>query len=383
MLKITPMSKNIILCFLVLFSLKSYGQLTQHTINVNGSTRDYYRYLPSNYQITENLPVVIVLHGLGGTAQQMTQAGFNLIADTARIIVLYPDAKNNGFGQSAWNNGTGLSSTADDIGFMNLLMDKMILEQNANSAEIYVTGFSMGGIMSHHLACALNHRIAAIGSMAGTMATSDIQNCVPSYATPVIHLHGTSDGTVPYDSNPLPTLSLVPETMEFWRNVHACNATADSTRIPDIASDNITIDRFVYQACNPMGSVELWRFNGADHIYLYKPVNDITEGVEVWLFLRKWQHPNPATATMADLGKNALFAWYPNPSNGTINIVSENETTLRVYNLAGALVKEIEVNKGKQKIHLGLPAGTYYVQKDGFSKQIQITSSTGSSSFGK
>ncbi len=356
------MKNTLFFLFLVLFSFSAYCQLTTHTINVGGVTRNYYKYLPTGYQASENLPVVFILHGLGGNAQQMTLAGFSLIADTARIIAIYPDGLTNAGGQTAWNNGTLLSSAADDISFFNKMMDEMILNQNANPSKIYVTGFSMGGIMTHHLACALNGRIAAIGPMAGTMATSDISTCVPVYATPVIHLHGTADGTVPYNSGALPSLSLVPQTMAFWRNVHSCAATADSTRIADTANDGITVDRFVYNNCNPLGSVELWRFNGADHIYLYQPVNDITEAVEIWKFFRKWQHPNPAAVGISELEKIKSFSVYPNPSSGAVKFITEFKTTLELFNVQGIRIQSLTVNGGEEIVQLNVSKGIYFLK---------------------
>lgn len=185
-------------------------------MSVNGVVRNYQQYLPTGFDPANESPsLLIILHGLGGNSSQMVGAGFNLIADTARVVAIYPQGKPNQFGQNGWNNGTLLASNVDDLGFMNQLIDSAIVHYNVNPARVYFTGFSMGSIMSYHMACELNNRVAAIGCMAGTMATSDIQNCVPTYATPVIHLHGTADGTVPYDSNPLPSLSLVPETVSF------------------------------------------------------------------------------------------------------------------------------------------------------------------------
>jgi polyhydroxybutyrate depolymerase len=367
--------KNLILSLLLsVFSFSLSAQLTYHSMDVNGVTRQYYKYLPVNYQATENLPVVFILHGLGGNAQQMTLAGFQFISDTARIIAIYPDALPNAVNQTAWNNGTLLSSTADDISFFNKMMDLMINNQNANPSRIYVTGFSMGGIMSHHLACALNSRIAAIGPMAGTMSTTDIQTCVPVYKTPVIHLHGTADGVVPYDSNALPSLSLVPETMNFWRNVHGCSASADSTRIPDIANDSITVDRFVYDNCNPLGSVELWRLNGADHIYLYQPVNDITEAVEIWKFFNKWQHPNPATVNVSELPINdETFTISPNPSNGEITVNLKQDGHFILMDIKGNTLKTMQLHNGSNNLKLVLSPGVYLMkEKNGSMQRIII-----------
>jgi polyhydroxybutyrate depolymerase len=358
------MKKLLLGLSLLLITISASSQLTTHTIDVNGVSRGYYKYLPVNYQASENIPVVFILHGLGGNAQQMTLAGFSLIADTARIIAIYPDGLTNAASQNSWNNGTLLSSSADDVGFFNKMMDLMITNQNANPARIYVTGFSMGGIMSHHLACKINDRIAAIGPMAGTMSTIDIQTCVPAYKTPVIHLHGTADGTVPYDSGALPSLSLVPETMDFWRNVHGCAATADSTRIPDISADGYTVDRFVYNTCNPLGSVELWRINGADHIYLYQPVNDITEAVEIWKFFNKWQHPNPASVSINELVKGKSFTIFPNPSLGQFTIQLNQNSPLFLMDLKGNILEKLEMNTGLNKIDLTIAPGIYLLSDE-------------------
>ena len=368
------MKKLLYLSF-TLFTLTAFGQLSNQTVSVNGTQRTFIQYLPSGFNATtENLPVVFVLHGLGGTASQMTGAGMNFIADTARVIVVYPQGLLNSYNQASWNNGTLLSSTADDETFFNTLIDRYLANFNADPTRVYVSGFSMGGIMSHHLACALNNRIAAIGPMAGTMSTSDINSCTPAYATPVIHLHGTADGTVPYDSNPLPSLSLVPETMAFWTNVHGCGATYDSIRMPDTASDNITVDKFTYNTCSPLESVELWRLNGADHVYLYQPANDITEMIEIWRFFRKWQHTNPTTVGIKQKIINQ-FSVHPNPSQGTVVVKNSVPSSVEVYNTLGQKVYEFSVHQNEQVVnlkHLGPGLYLLHVNANGKTSRLVI-----------
>lgn len=340
-----------------------FAQLTDETISINGVTRSYKLYIPAGFNAqTENPDMIIIMHGLGGTNADMVGAGFNFIADTARVIAVYPQALNNSWGMAAWNNGTMLGSTADDLGFMNELINKGLNDYNVNPARVYATGFSMGSIMSHHMACAMNNRIAAIGAMAGTMPTSDISSCVPVYKTPVIHLHGTADGTVPYDGSALPSLSLVPQTIDFWRGVHGCDASADSTRLPDTATDAITIDRFVYDNCNPAASLELWRFNGADHVYLYQPVNDITEMIEVWLFLRKWSHSNPTTLGLENKELSAVKI-SPNPSTGLVHITTEYSGKIQVVDLKGTVVFEQQTQPGGSVLNLdALNKGVYLMR---------------------
>lgn len=358
---------TLVVCFSV-----SWGQLTTKTLTVGSVNRTYKQYLPASFDPqNEQVSLVVLLHGIGGTSSDMVSTGFNYIADTARVIAIYPQGIVNAYGQTSWNNGTLLASSVDDIGFMHAILDSMILNYNVDPARVYFTGFSMGSIMTHHLACAMNSRIAAIGCMAGTMPTSDIASCSPTYATPVIHLHGTADGTIPYSGSALPSLSLVAETINFWRNVHGCDATADSTQLPNIAADNITIDRFVYDNCTPLTSVELWRFNGADHIYLYEPLNDIDEMMQVWLFLRQWSHTAPAPAGINTSTKIQLTI-APNPSNGLYAITCNGSVDYSIENLNGQTIQSGTLANGTTSIDLTNQTSGIYFLKAGNSTRKMV-----------
>lgn len=361
----------LLLCFFG--TLSTHAQLTNKTLTVGSATRTYKQYLPAGLDpSTESVSVVIALHGLGGTNADLVNTGLSNIADTARIIVFYPQGLTNSYGQTAWNNGTILSSSANDLGFMNQLMDTAILNYNADPSRVYVSGFSMGSIMSYHLACTMNDRIAAIGCMSGTMATSDISSCTPAYVTPVIHFHGTADGTVPYDGSALPSLSLVPQTIDFWKTKHTCDMTADSTQLPDTGADGYTVDRFVYDNCEPTASLELWRINGADHEYFYIPNNDFDEITEAWLFMRKWQHNNPATAGIEE-NEFANFSLAPNPSNGNITIECDRAADFVVYSMTGTELASGELINGSNVIQLsGLSSGMYLINVNGTTQHLVI-----------
>ncbi|MDX2360409.1 MAG: PHB depolymerase family esterase [Crocinitomicaceae bacterium] len=353
-------------------TLFSFAQQTNETIDVDGVNRTYVQYLPTGFDLgTESLPVVFCLHGIGDVATNMANIGFNQIADTARFIAIYPQGVANGQGQNSWANGTlFLSSTADDISFFNLMIDDLILNNNADPSRVYASGFSMGSIMSHKLACELNDRIAAIGTMSGTMSSQDLNNCVPTYATPIIHFHGTADATIPYDVGALPSLTLVPATLNFWRDAHGCVTTADSTQIPDVASDGYTVDRFIYQGCTPLSSVEFWRINGGDHEYFYQPFNDFTESIEIWRFFGQWSHSNPAQVGVSPIDQ-ASFSVYPNPSSGQITISSPVIADISIHSVNGQLIQTIGVENGMTPFDLDLEEGVYILSSSDFPEYSQ------------
>lgn len=329
-----------------------FAQTTTHTITIGSDVRTYYVYRPTGFnQQTESLPVIFALHGLGGNASQMMLTGFNQIADTARIIMVYPEGKLNAYNQQAWANGTALQSNANDVQLINVLIDTLYYRYNIDLSKVYVAGLSMGGIMAHRLGCRLSNRIAAIASMTGTISTDDLTNCTPAFPMPVIHWHGTADATVPYNSGQLPTLELVPATMHYWLSKNNCTPV-DSviTAIPNNAMDGYTIDKIEYSNCPGTVKVELWRINNGPHTWYYQPANDADGAKEFWKFFRQFQHPSPAPASVKEIAETKHVSVYPNPSsNGWIQLEGiKNSAKIEVYYLQGKLLLQSSMHSSEK-----------------------------------
>ena len=178
----------------------------ESSMYVDNLLRSYVVHLPTTYYgngpNSEPYPLVIALHGTGGSAQQM-ELGYSLNekADKSNFVVVYPEGvRTNGFlGIRTWNAGAccdyAMVNQIDDVAFIKELIDKLTVDYNINPKRIYVTGMSNGGMMAYRLACELSWKIAAIAPVSSTMMAN---HCEPERSVPILHLHSVLDTKVPY-----------------------------------------------------------------------------------------------------------------------------------------------------------------------------------------
>lgn len=140
-------SKKLILIFavLTLFFMPVIAQQNGSLMH-DGLTRSYVYYTPD--QITAPLPLLIAMHGYTQTASTiMGFSEFNQLADEQNFMVVYPQ----GIGNS-WSVDFGGGSTADDVGFINALIDELSSNFPVDENRFYATGLSSCGFMSYRLA---------------------------------------------------------------------------------------------------------------------------------------------------------------------------------------------------------------------------------------
>ena len=136
--------KKALLTIIAALSL-SFAFSQEFTMIHDGLTRTYRLYIPPGYNPDTLYPMVINMHGLGSNAfEEEVYTAFDSIADTAGIIVVYP----NGIG-GTWN----ISSTTgtDDVGFLSALIDTVGSQYSIDLNRVFATGMSMGGFMSYRL----------------------------------------------------------------------------------------------------------------------------------------------------------------------------------------------------------------------------------------
>jgi len=363
--------KKAILFFLCIsfFALESNSQTISGSFMHDGLQRDYVLYIPTNYTGTTAVPLILNFHGfLGSGTQQMGNSNFKPIADTAGFIVVHPTGTALGGFANHWNvGGWTNTSTIDDIGFASALIDTIVANYNINLQRVYSTGFSNGGFFSHRLACELGSRIAAIASVSGTFTPEMQTNCAPSHPTPVLQIHGTTDGTVPYPGQAgNGGMASVDTVINYWVSANNCNATPTITALPDLnTGDGSTVEHMIYANGTAGVQVELLKITGGTHVWP-NPANassnqDINASLEIWKFFS--QFSNAAVSTNTIVKNN--FNLFPNPAQNELNInIPINGTfDYQLYTITGSKVMSGIFKTGMHQLSLSeVPKGIYILK---------------------
>ncbi|MBK8808750.1 MAG: hypothetical protein IPO21_19775 [Bacteroidales bacterium] len=138
----------------ILFTKNVNAQVSN--IQVGSSTREIRVYSPSN--LGQNRPLLISMHGMNQDAPyQQNMAKWELVADTAKFVVVYPTGLNK-----SWS----LSGTTD-TDFILAIIEAMYTKYGIDKTRVYLSGFSMGGMMTYYAATRIADKIAAFAPVSG------------------------------------------------------------------------------------------------------------------------------------------------------------------------------------------------------------------------
>lgn len=357
---------------ILLFTGFVFSSSAQQTINASithdGIERDYILYVPEIYDGSTAVPLVLNFHGFGsGASQQMFYGDFRDIADTEGFLLVHPEGTTL-IGNQFWNVGfPGLSSTIDDVGFTEALIDELATLYTIDLDRVYATGMSNGGFMSFLLACQLSEKIAAVASVTGSMTQDTFDDCNAQLPTPVLQIHGTEDDVVSYNEN---NLSLpIPDVISYWVDHNNCETTPTTTTLPDVdVSDGSTIEYSVYEDGDNGITTEHMKVIGGGHTWPGSILNsagtnqDIDASMEIWLFFSRYDI-NGLLST--DDYENRHVSIYPNPTQSKINL-SLNYAKEVHYKLFSPLGKQLmtgTITSGNEEIDIShLPSNIYFLK---------------------
>lgn len=351
------------LCLIV----QALAAQTTGSLVFGGLTRSYIVYAPP--ATGTPLPLVLVLHGLTQTAQGiMAFSNFNEVAAEQGFVAVYP----NGVGTS-WNVGFAGGSIADDVGFLDALIDAVRASYLIDTERIYACGMSNGGFMSYRLACELSERIAAIASVTGTMSTSNFNACQPSRAVPTLQIHGTSDIVVNYDGSV--GIKSVEDVLDYWIGHNNCAATPTVEMLPDLVAEGSTVERYTYAGGNQGAEVMHLKVISGGHTWpgaaaisgIGNTNRDISATREIWDFFSR--HTLSGLVTAVRTPQTVELALWPNPARGTVELslpagAAAGGYTGRLTSAHGIAVPvALTVQGGSASFSVeGLPAGFYVLE---------------------
>ena len=295
----------LVLLLLLLLQVRQVGAapsgLSAAQLSHGNERRTYWTYLPAGISANAAVPLVFVLHGSAGSGEDMiaiTQHGFERIADKEKFVVVYPDAL-----ERRWNEQDG---TADDVGFLLAIADKLAAESLIDKKRIFIAGISNGGMMAQRLACEHADRIAGLVTVAGTLPEKLARVCKPSRPVPALIIHGTADPIVPWNGGPVAgfaefgvVLSGL-DTAAVWTANNRCRGAAVTTTLADRdPQDGTRIRMERYADCAVGGSVSLIVVEGGGHTwpggfqylperFIGRTTREIDANQVIWDFFRQF-----------------------------------------------------------------------------------------------
>ena len=234
---------------------------------------------------TGRLPLVVALHGCGGSAEHFSRAGFNELAEKYGFQVLYPEQKSENHPGRCFNHLLPDDPEAGDREFDSIMqmIHYLVSKHRASRRNLFITGFSSGGQVANILAATYPEifRAAAIIGAGGYVCETGhkgIKGFVACFGAkpakkkrrylspgqeaghwPRISIwHGKNDRNVPY--------TRVSLALKQWKKVHKVR---QKKHVKMSLPGNISYE--AYKGPGGKSLVELYTMNSAAHIIPIQP----------------------------------------------------------------------------------------------------------------
>lgn len=184
--------------------LNGTGSFTQHTFRHKGIEYTYWLYLPIN--LKPGAPLIMVFHGYGSRNIPSINYGFHPVADKKGFAVCYPKGPKDHKGKEYWSVGYQFTiekgEMRDDVGMAVRLVRHLQKSYGLSQHNVFATGHSNGGAMSHLLAYKASDTFAAVASVSGHIMECIYRTLDTSKPAPLMEVHGTHDPLSRWDGDP-------------------------------------------------------------------------------------------------------------------------------------------------------------------------------------
>lgn len=269
------MKQALLLLVAASFAFAQWGGGGGKSINdykrVSVSGRDVYVYAPAG--LKDNSPLLMSFHGMDQDPNyQQSNTHWEAVADTAGFVVVYPKGAT---GYSTWD-----ISGDQDTRWITQIIDQMAKDYKIDTKRVYMSGFSMGGMLSYHAMGKIADKIAAFAPCSGylMMGAGTAQRPVP-----IFHTHGTSDNVVGYDG--------LENNLKNYRDQFKCPSQAQVENNHPNSENKATL--YTWGPCENGIYVKHLKLEGRQHSPSKADVSDI------WNFVKGYDLNGPIGAAPA------------------------------------------------------------------------------------
>jgi len=281
--------KKLLMTTLVLCStlmLQAAKENKFYNITVDGKARKYLLYVPN--KVKENAPLVISLHGAGGTVSTTSHdPDFNTIADKDSFIVVYPQGLPTtfpGLGGIQANGWTSEGVENFDTHFLQAIVENVEKKYTIDRQRLYCCGFSNGGMMTYTMANVCSNMFAAFAAISGYPINEFHLHHTSWRPVPFLHIHGKSDDFVKY--------SLVPNVID---NMVARNG---ANPVPQKTTESGKYTKSIYEAGEGGFPIIFYEINGMGHEPFTNKTEANSSSQTMWDFFKEYTLNSPCDTTL-------------------------------------------------------------------------------------
>lgn len=239
------------------------------------------------------VPLLVMLHGLGASAEQIeTSSDWLAFAGHNGIAWLAPNGPFDRHGRRFWDAGPSCCNfdhlPVDHVAALAELIQRTVASAAIDPERVYVGGHSNGAFMAHRLACARPDLVRGVVAISG-VGPATRSECRTPGALRVLQIHGDSDPIVPYagghlfGNSGLPETISAEETVAGWASALGCTEAPVSRAAVDLEQALPGPETRVrsFPHCRA-GKLELWTVVGGSHYIGFRA----PAPAAIWTFFR-------------------------------------------------------------------------------------------------
>jgi polyhydroxybutyrate depolymerase len=231
-----------------------------------GVSRSYTTYAPNAFLSGQPLPLIVSLHGTGGTAISAVDMGqLQKWAELEGFIVAAPQSLGQAFNDGSGRGGPAVKDV-DDVGFIQAVINDVKMKARIDEKKVYIVGFSSGAAMAQRFALESDDEVAAIAALSDAFYVPDRK---PAKTRSLLLIWGTADPLNPMDGGKIPyrvgsgavTLDKPApmKTAEGWAKRMGCSTPPKQNKLPN------GVTQYIWPGCQSNAKLEFYLIDGLGH----------------------------------------------------------------------------------------------------------------------